>query len=114
MSIMNLENRNTQLAISILPFILITAAFPVATWFVVISISHAIELATGYHAPLVGKPGGIDPGAIIVLGIYLVLGAAISYFSYLKNLKICSAIVGAGSLLSSPYIFAMVSSVIWF
>ena len=103
-----------QLAITLPVFALITAVFPIVCWFLVVSIFHLLELATGYHAPLVSSPSQIDPGAIIVLSIYILLSLISSFYIYSKALKVSSIIVGFGALVASPYVFSIVSSVIWF
>jgi hypothetical protein len=111
---MNLKPWYIQVPIALAPLVVLSAVFPIAAWFIVIAVFHGVEQMTGYHAPLVGEPGGIDPGAVLVTTIYLVLCIWTTYRFYRKDLYISSIIVAVGAILAIPYIFLMVSSIIWF
>lgn len=111
---MNLKPWYIQVSIALVPLVVLSAVFPIAAWFLVIAIFRGVELVTGYHTPLVSEPGGIDPGAVLVTTIYLVLCIWATYRFYYKDLYISSIIISLGAILAMPYIFLMVSSIIWF
>jgi hypothetical protein len=114
MQIMNIKPWYIQASIVLVPLVVLSVVFPIAAWLLVIAIFHGVEQVTGYHTPLVGEPGGIDPGAVLVTTIYLVLCIWATYRFYRKDLYISSIIVALGAILAMPYIFSMVSSIIWF
>ena len=111
---MNIRAWHTQIAITLVPFLVLSAIFPAVAWVCVIFIFQGIELVTGYRAPLVGERGGIDPGAILVTALYLSLCAVIVKVLLNKQLRISAFIIGVGSLFLIYYVFSLVSSIIWF
>lgn len=111
---MNLKPLYIQAPIALVPLVVLSAVFPIAAWFLVITVFHGIEQVTGYHAPLVSEAGGVDPGAVLVTAIYLVLCSWAAYRFYRKYLYISSIAITLGAILAVPYIFSMVSSIIWF
>ena len=111
---MNLSPWYKQVIFALIPFLVASAIFPIVSWFIVIDIFHGIELAIGYHAPLVGEPGGIDPGAVLVTLIY----GALSLFIVVRLAKsryfIAAYSIGISSVALLIYVFSVVSSLIWF
>lgn len=111
---MNFTPWYKQVAYILVPFLVVSAAFPVLCWFVLIAIFHGIESVTGYHAPLVSNPGGVDLGAVLVTLIYGVVSLLL-VFNQNKNRCLVAAYgVGISSLILLFYVFTVVSSVIWF
>ena len=95
-------------------FLAISTLFPLMGWFSVAYFFHIIEIITGFNAPLVSEPGGVDLGAVLVTFIYAVLSLILIKKLIASGNKILAIVIGILSLCFLYYVFVLVSSLIWF
>lgn len=109
-----MEKWHLQLAITLPLLVIFTLFYPIVSWITLIFLCYPVELITGYRVPLVGEPGTIDPGAVVLSGLFLFIGILISYYCYSKRYLVSFSLISITSFVAVPYIFTVVSSIIWF
>jgi hypothetical protein len=109
-----MEKWHLQLAITLPSLVVFTLLYPIVSWITLVFLCHPVELATGYRVPLVGEPGGIDPGAVFLSALFFFIGILITYYCYSKRYLVSFGLISITSFVAVPYIFSVVSSIIWF
>lgn len=103
-----------QFVLAIISSIAFSIIFPTHAWVCLISIASYLE-KLGYKIQLVGNPSSIDPGAVIVAGFYLLITIVFSILIFWKTrFKIFAVVFGTVSIFKIYFVFAIVSSIIWF
>lgn len=104
-----------QIVLAIVISFFCGVVFPFHAWGFVIMVAELFEKSLGINLGLVGDPGSIDPGAVIVALLYLLPILLISYLLAKKtNFKIFAIVLCISSFLMSFVVFVMTSSLIWF
>jgi len=98
-----------QFAVFVIPFVLVSVAFPFVAWPLIIEVLGAL----GTDSTLVGEPGGVDPGSVLVVVIYLACtGLFCRWLVRRDHTFAVKWIYGAGAVLA-VFAFVTVSALIW-
>ncbi|BFM21341.1 hypothetical protein R50076_23900 [Gilvimarinus japonicus] len=111
---MNIRHWTQQLVFIVLPFICLSAIFPIISWTALIYLFHGVEVLTGYHAPLVGDAEGYDLGAVLATLMYVAISFILVVRLYKRVLGFSMYSIAILSTLLSFYVFSAVSTIIWF
>ena len=102
-------SKTQQLLFFVLPFILISAAFPFVVWPVLIKLTSS----GGADSALVGEPSGIDPGAVWAVLIYAVCTGLFARWLFKRGHSFAVKCIGALGVVLGLLGFAIVSSLMW-
>jgi hypothetical protein len=104
----------TQMVLALIVSFFSGIMFPLPAWICIINITEYLK-KFGNVIKLVGRPGSIDLGAVIVSGLYLLTCLLISTLLFkMAKFKVFGIAFSICSFIMTIFVFGIVSSIIWF